>query len=216
MLTFFKSEVLERSKAPPQDSQPPLPEPADTNGNDPTASEAPPPPRDDDREAPASLALKLELEMLQERLRQRDSEIRILLRIMKQERKRADRAEASLGAAGGRVRPVSPVSPDRLSPLRLARSVEGSVAPTPTPVSAAKSSVLESRLGGGDQTPEGGAGGGDEGETLRGTEVAGGGSIGDRSGSQMGGGGVGVSASVSTSVSSGDGEWKAALKAGML
>ena len=211
LLIFLKSEVLERSKAPPQqDSKPPLPDPENTSGNDPTTSEAPPPPRDDDKEAPSSLALKLELEMLQERLRQRDSEIRILLRMMKQERKRADRAEASLGAAGGRVQPVSPVSPDRVSPLRLARSVEGSIAPTPTPVSATNTSALGNQEGDDDRTP----GGGDEGKSLRGAEVAGGGGVGSGGGghgSQVGG--AGVSASVSTS--SGDGEWKAALKAGM-
>lgn len=66
----------------------------------------------------------LELEMVQERLRQRDSEIRVLLRMLKQERKRASRAEFSMRAAGMEVEAVSPVSPDRLSPLRLAREVE--------------------------------------------------------------------------------------------
>ena len=215
-LALTQSEVLERSKAPPQESQPPLPDPANENGGNLTASEAPPPPCDDGRDAPASLALKLELEMVQDRLRQRDSEIRILLRMMKQERKRADRAEASLGAAGGRIRPVSPVSPDRVSPLRLARSMEGSIAPTPAPVSATKTSVLGHREGD-DRTPgshEGVTGDGDEGNSVWGAEIAGGGNMGGSGshGSQVGG--AGVSTSVSTS--SGDGEWKAALKAGII
>ncbi len=149
--------------------------------------------------------------MLQERLRQRDSEIRILLRMMKQERKRADRAEASLGAAGGRVLPVSPVSPDRLSPMRLAaRSVEGSVAPTTTPVSVTRSSSLRIEGScGSDQVSVSAAGGG-EGISLRGAKVAGGGGGDGDGGSGLGIGGV----STSVSTSSGDGEWKAALKSG--
>ena len=65
---------------------------------------------------------KLELEMIRDRLLQRDSEISILLRMLKQERKRADRAEYSLKTAGLEIRSISPVSPDRVSPVRLARS----------------------------------------------------------------------------------------------
>ena len=65
--------------------------------------------------------LKLELEMFQERLRQRDGEINVLLRMLKQERKRASRAEEALTAAGIPMRTVSPASPDRLSPVHLSR-----------------------------------------------------------------------------------------------
>lgn len=85
--------------------------------------------------------LKLELEMIQERLRQRDGEINILLRMLKQERKRADRAEGALSVAGVPVRTVSPVSPDRLSPVRLSRnasvpsSVTSNATSTTTPLS---------------------------------------------------------------------------------
>ena len=66
--------------------------------------------------------LKLELELVQERLRHRDGEINILLRSLKQERKRASRAEGALSAAGVPIRAVSPVSPDRVSPVRLSRN----------------------------------------------------------------------------------------------
>lgn len=84
---------------------------------------APPPSADKDRKIvqDRDVTLKLELELLQERLHQRDGEIGILLRMLKQERKRADRAEASLAATGAIVRSISPASPDRLSPVRLAR-----------------------------------------------------------------------------------------------
>ena len=73
--------------------------------------------------------LKLELEMIQARLHQRDGEIGILLRTLKQERKRADRAERVLAGAGIPVRTVSPASPDRLSPVRLSR-ISSSVPPS--------------------------------------------------------------------------------------
>ena len=212
-LYFLKSEVLKRIKSVSKDNKTSS-ETAEQNKSGGVESGSleeappPPPPRPDDDVA-ASSALKLELEMLQDRLRQRDSEIRILLRMMKQERKRADRAEASLSAAGGRIRPVSPVSPDRVSPLRLGRSVEGSVAPTPTPVSAAPASALGSEGSRGvDRTSV--LQGVGEGNSLRGAEVAGGNDSGDGRGSRMAKTGV----SVSTSSSSTDEGWKAALKAG--
>jgi len=65
--------------------------------------------------------LKLELEMFQERLCQRDREINVLLHTLKQERKRADRAEGALTVAGIPMRTVSPASPDRLSPVHLSK-----------------------------------------------------------------------------------------------
>lgn len=92
----------------------------------------------------------LEREFLHSRLEQRDGEIRILLRMMKQERKRADRAESALNAAGMGVRAVSPASPDRLSPLRLARTmgvartVGVPTAATPTVQGSIKGSLLSS------------------------------------------------------------------------
>lgn len=87
----------------------------DTTGGITTALESQVPVKDTNHE--------LEVELLENRLHQRDDEIRILLRMLKQERKRANRAESSLNTAGMTVRSISPVSPDRLSPLRLARSV---------------------------------------------------------------------------------------------
>ena len=68
------------------------------------------------------VSLELELEMLKDRLHQRDKEIVIVLRMLKQERKRADIAEMALAEEGATLRPVSPASPDHLSPIRLARN----------------------------------------------------------------------------------------------
>ncbi len=56
--------------------------------------------------------LKLELELVQERLRLRDGKNNILLRSLKEERKRASHAEGALSAAGVPIRAVSSVSPD--------------------------------------------------------------------------------------------------------
>ena len=90
------------------------------------------------------MSAALERELLHSRLEQRDGEIRILLRMMKQERKRADRAESALNAAGLGVRAVSPASPDRLSPLRLARTVGVSTAATPTTQGSIEGSLQSS------------------------------------------------------------------------
>lgn len=143
----------------------------------------------------------LEMEILHKRLQQRDAEIRILLRLMKQERKRADRAEAALNTAGMEVRSVSPASPDRLSPLRLARSVG---APTIRSVSTMQSS-LEGSLSVAEDS------------RMSGSEL--GGSV--HSWERVNAGGERVNAGGSSMVedsksSSGveSAEWKAALKAG--
>lgn len=103
-----------------------------TNSDSPAAH----PDNDDANEQGKDTNTALELEMLNDRLQQRDSEIRILLRMMKQERKRADRAEFSLRNAGIQIRSVSPASPDRISPMRLGRGGGSSA----LPVSAAQAS----------------------------------------------------------------------------
>ena len=89
--------------------------------------------KENERVLDRDVSLRLELELLQDRLRQRDGEIAVVLRMLKQERKRAGSAETALALAGAAIRSVSPVSPDRLSPVRLAKmAVPSSTASTST------------------------------------------------------------------------------------
>lgn len=94
---------------------------ARTGEEEDTTSAATPADKESESIQDHDVSLRLELEMLQDRLHQRDREIGIVLHMLKQERKRTDRAEAALAAGGVTVRSVSPASPNRLSPVRLAR-----------------------------------------------------------------------------------------------
>lgn len=160
----------------------------------------------------------LELELLHNRLQQRDAEIRILLRLMKQERKRANRAEAALSSAGVEVRAVSPVSPDRLSPLRLARSIGATSAGS---VSTMQSSLEGSLLvADGSRTSESGlrTSGDRERVDAGGERINSGGDAGVE---RVGGERVNADGSVkvensNSSTGMESAEWKAALKAGVL
>lgn len=131
---------------------------------EPDSNPPPPPTREssmNDRDP--DITLKLEVEMGQDRLRQRDREIGILLRMLKQERKRADRAEVALAASGAIVRSVSPASPDRLSPLRLAKiAVPSDVSISSTVAAADLDGILSPQGVVVEMNTDGGRGGGEK------------------------------------------------------
>lgn len=87
-----------------------------------------------------------ELQQLRELLQQRDDEINVLLKILKQERQRANEAESALKEAGlsvERKRPPSPIL-GRTSPLRVEGPVPESMI---SMVSATRSALSRNAIG---------------------------------------------------------------------
>ena len=213
-ISIFQAEIMKRREVTPQDDE------EDTNAppEAPTGKEAettgPPPTEAAEQQGPDATAT-LELELLQNRLQQRDAEIRILLRLMKQERKRANRAEAALSSAGMEVRATSPASPDRLSPLRLARSIGATAAGS---VSTTESSLEGSLLvAEGSRTSESGLGVSvDSRESAGGVRVSAGGERVNAGVERVNAVGLLKVDNSNSSTGMESAEWKAALKAGIL